>query len=208
MTRSGIPPAAINGDTRPRLPIEYCHTKAIDTFYELPKEELLSFPGPVQQILRGQAGHKLKIRVTRDQTTKAVLAKIIKARIADLHVFSPKTHFDWRVSVSLEMDWDGDLDQLVASGSANLQKSSPDRIKDRMSYTHTAYQIDLTKVTSTQGEKSRSNSTDTHELEIEVSSDDVRQQGKLAGSRMDNTYELLVQGFADNVRTLARLQPF
>jgi len=185
--------------------IDYKHTKAVDTFYDLPKEELLSLPGPVQQILREQPGHKLRLRVTRDLKTKAVIAKIIKARIADLHMFSPRTAFDWRISVSLEMDWDGDLDRLLGAEAAKGQKSAHDRIKDRVSYTQKAFQVDLTKVTWSQVEKGRK-SADTHELEVEVSSDMIRDLGKMAAVGADDSkYEQLVKAFADNVRMLARV---
>lgn len=185
--------------------IDYKHTKAVDTFYELPKEEMLSLPYPVQEVLREQPGHKLRLRVTRELKTKAVIAKIIKARIADLHVFSPLTAFDWRVSVSLEMDWNGDLERLLGAEGVKGQVSGHDRTKDRVSYTQKAFQVDLTKVTSSQMEKGRK-SADTHELEVEVSSDTIRHLGKLAAVGADDkNYERLVQAFADNVRMLTRL---
>jgi len=43
-----------------------------------------------------------------------------------------------------------------------------------------------------------------HELEIEVSSQEVRRQGLRAQSGEPNGYEELVRGFVDNVRVLAR----
>lgn len=43
-----------------------------------------------------------------------------------------------------------------------------------------------------------------HELEIEVSSDEVRRQGLLAQRGEISQYEDLVKGFVDNVRVLAR----
>lgn len=186
-----------------RVKIKYEHTKLVDTFYDLPREELQGLPGPIQQFLRSQPGRKPKLRVTRDVTTKEVKAKIIKVRIADLHVYSPRTEFDWRVSVSVELDWEGDLKALLASDPGS---SIRDRFKDRVSYQQGAYQIDLTKVIA-HSEKGRSDPT-TYELEIEVSSDTVRQQGKLTTSGGDNKYEDLVKGFVDNVRLLTRANGF
>lgn len=43
-----------------------------------------------------------------------------------------------------------------------------------------------------------------HELEIEVSSAEVRNQGLLAKAGEPNGYEDLIRGFVDNVRLLAR----
>ena len=43
-----------------------------------------------------------------------------------------------------------------------------------------------------------------HELEIEVSSAEVRKQGLLAKEGHPNDYEKLIRGFVDNVRLLAR----
>ena len=43
-----------------------------------------------------------------------------------------------------------------------------------------------------------------HELEIEVASQDIRTQGRLARDGQDNSFEQLVKGFADNVRVLVR----
>lgn len=43
-----------------------------------------------------------------------------------------------------------------------------------------------------------------HELEIEVASQEIRNQGQLARDGQPNQYEDLVKGFVDNVRILAR----
>lgn len=43
-----------------------------------------------------------------------------------------------------------------------------------------------------------------HELEIEISSAEVRRQGLLAQRGEISQYEDLVKGFVDNVRVLAR----
>ncbi|GBF66929.1 hypothetical protein TMEN_9652, partial [Trichophyton mentagrophytes] len=47
-----------------------------------------------------------------------------------------------------------------------------------------------------------------HELEIEISSAEIRRQGDLALSGdMNNQYEDLIKGFVDNIRVLARAVP-
>lgn len=101
------------------------------------------------------------------------------------------------------MNFDGALDDLVDKPPQQQQqhsssRSKADRNKDRMSYRHLAYQIDLTQVTATEGGPRE------HELEIEVSSAEARRQGRLALEGQANQYEELVRGFLDNIRILAR----
>jgi len=87
--------------------------------------------------------HKPKVRVTLDQKTGKVINTIIKTRIADLNVYSPKTAFDWRVSANIEMPYLGEIEGLQPSSD----RGGGDRNKDRLSYRHLAYHIDLTQVT-------------------------------------------------------------
>lgn len=56
------------------------------------------------------------------------------------------TIFDWRVSVNLEVSWEGDKRDLMELVERREGKR-PDRNKDRVSYRHSHYQIDLTQVT-------------------------------------------------------------
>lgn len=44
----------------------------------------------------------------------------------------------------------------------------------------------------------------THELEIEVSSAEIRKQGLLAKEGLPNDYERLIEGFVNNVRILVK----
>lgn len=47
-----------------------------------------------------------------------------------------------------------------------------------------------------------------HELEVEISADEIRRQGQLAmAGDPTNQYEDLVKGFLDNIRVLARAIP-
>ncbi|PYH93531.1 mRNA triphosphatase CET1 [Aspergillus ellipticus CBS 707.79] len=181
-----------------RVPLSYAHKKERDIFYEVSANEL---PPVIRQNLNPR--HKPKVRVTVDQRTGEVLAKIVKCRIADMDVHSPRTCVDWRISVNLEMSYDGDVSNLpVADGRGGR---GGDRNKDRMSYRHLAYQIDLTQVAKSEppvkGEFE-------HELEIEISAAEVRRQGQMAMTGdPKNQYEELVKGFVDNVRVLARAVP-
>ncbi|KAH0565662.1 hypothetical protein GP486_000936 [Trichoglossum hirsutum] len=181
---------------KPRIPMTYVHTRERDSFYELPPHAHNTLP----QSIRAQINprHKVKVRVTTDQKSGKTLAKIIKARVADLDVHSPRTQFDWRISVNLEMGYDGEIEGLVEGGDGG---SRADRNKDRMSYRHLAYQIDLTQVTPSD---STSKADKEHELEVEVSTAELRKQGQLARDTGSSAYEELVKGFVDNVRVLVR----
>lgn len=188
--------------SKPRIAMQYKHTHETDTFYELPKSEISQLPPSIQQqLLVGGGNSRPKLRITRDQKTGRIIAKILKTRIKDMQVYSPRTNFDWRISVNLEMNWEGDVDALVANSGE--QKRASDRNKDRMSYSHLCYQIDLTQVKPGVGGQ-RISGPAIHELEVEVASSEVRRQGKLALEGKSNRYEDIIKAFADNVRILAR----
>ena len=124
-----------------RIPLSYAHKKERDTFYEISPSEL---PPVIRQNLNPR--HKPRVRVTTDQRNGDVLAKIVKCRIADLDVLSPRTCVDFRISVNLEINYEGDVSHLTVVDSATDGGKARDRNKDRMSYRHLAYQVDLTQV--------------------------------------------------------------
>jgi len=124
----------------PRVPINYLHRRETDKFYKLSEAGKSTLPPAVQEKL----GRHVKVRVTHDQKTGNVIATIIKARLTDLHIYMPKSPLDCRISISLEMQYDGDMQELMNS---QVEERSPDRNKDRLSYTQSVYQIDLTQVT-------------------------------------------------------------
>ncbi|KAL6888050.1 CYTH-like domain-containing protein [Trichoderma evansii] len=133
-----------NNHNANRVPVIYKHRRETDRFFELPQEMHGHLPGCV----RARLGHRrnVRVRVTYDQKTNEVLNKIIKARVADIDLHMPMCPMDCRISINLEADWDGsveELEQLVA----NKGNQQPDRSKDRLSYTQGSYQIDLTQVT-------------------------------------------------------------
>jgi hypothetical protein len=202
-----------------RIPLSYAHKKERDSFYEISPSEL---PPVIRQNLNPR--HKPKVRVTVDQRTGEVLAKIVKCRIADMDVHSPRTSVDWRISVNLEMSYEGDVSHLPMVDSRGGRGG--DRSKDRMSYRHLAYQIDLTQVAKSEVSlpffRSLSPTSEPvltmtqpptkgdfeHELEIEASAAEIRRQGQLAmAGAPQNQYEDLVKGFVDNIRVLARAVP-
>ena len=129
-----------------RVRMDYKHTKETDTFYDLSQTGILALPQAITSATNHpRLGGKTKVRITRDQKTGKELAKIVKARIADVDVYSPQNQADWRISVNVEMDFKGDMRDLVEADKKDGKRT--DRNKDRMSYKHQAYQIDLTQVT-------------------------------------------------------------
>ncbi|KAL8991936.1 MAG: hypothetical protein Q9169_007519 [Polycauliona sp. 2 TL-2023] len=198
LAESQPPPPGTLLVREPRVPLTYIHTRLRDTFYDLTPDALNALPPSILNYVDRRK--RPKVRITTDQKDGTQLAKIIKIRISDREIFSPKTPFDWRVSVNLELNYEGDMRGLVET-TEGKERRRPDRNKDRVSYTHGPYQVDLTQVKPTevthQSEKE-------HELEIEVSAVALRQQIDLVLANKPNHYEDLVQGFVDNVRTLAR----
>jgi hypothetical protein len=132
---------------------------------------------------------------------------------------------DCRISINLEMNWDGSLEELEQL-SANKSDRQPDRNKDRLSYKQGHYQIDLTQVThavngpgvcfilssypTLLSQQANTNVQNTqrmdkeHELEIELNHLALLDQGRRAMSGAPHRYQELVEGFVDNVRLLAR----
>ena len=134
----------------------------------------------------------MRVRRTIDLKTNAART-IIKSRIADLEIYNPGTDFDYRISISIESPWDGNPEWLVARA-----ESGKDRIKDRMSYRHMAYQIDLTQVSHSDG------AIQQHELEVEISPNYLERELDNLRSNRPSRYEDVVRGLIDEVRLLCR----
>jgi polynucleotide 5'-triphosphatase len=104
-------------------PIRYDHYREIDFFH------------PAERGARG------KIRVTQDEKTGQIkpMGIIQKTRLADMNVFVPRRDFDFRISVNTEEPMP-------------LPQNPPthQRRKDRVSYKHQIFQIDLTQVKTAQ----------------------------------------------------------
>jgi polynucleotide 5'-triphosphatase len=131
-----------------RVTIEYLHRRERDEFFELPPSYNTNLPPAVQESLkdRNVFRNAQRLRISRDQKTNQILGKIIKARIADLDITFPGLPLDCRISVNFEMRVDSEMEEIMAIVTENRQ---PDRLKDRLSYTQSHYQIDLTQVTQT-----------------------------------------------------------
>ncbi|KAK3940003.1 CYTH-like domain-containing protein [Diplogelasinospora grovesii] len=198
-----LPPGA-----RPRVPIDYKRRLEVDRFFEIPaavRDSVLPacVAGPI-----AARGHNAKLRVTYDQKTNKVVAKIIKARLADISLHFPEHPLDCRISVNLEMDWPEPLegfDDFEKWGLTANQGSMPNRNKNRLSYTHSHYQVDLTQVTQVAPVPNGMQRQDQdHELEIEVAADVLLDQGRAALSGQPHQYVDLVEGLINNIRLLAR----
>lgn len=129
----------------PRVPIHYKHRREVDKFFELPISMQERLPSCVRRLIPSK--HTVKVRVTYDQKTRQVLAKIVKARIADLDLHIPNCPLDCRISINLEAAWDGPVEDIERTATPSGMDRLPDRNKDRLSYDQSHYQIDLTQVT-------------------------------------------------------------
>ena len=174
-----------------RMPIEYRHARETDQFYELNAEGISALPPSITPFLDHR--HKPRVRITSDRDTLKPTARIIKSRIADIEIFNPATDFDYRISISVESPWDGDNRHLIP-----LKEQGMERNKDRVSYRHVGYQIDLTQVSYPDGVKQQ------HELEVEISTEQIKLELANLKAQRPSNYETLVKGFIDNVRILCR----
>ena len=123
-----------------RVPMDYKHTHEVDTSYELSPQGELQLPLRLQSVSR----KRQRVRVTTDEKTGEELAKIVKTRVADIDIYNPRFAFDWRISVNIEMDCKMEKNFFVEVPGENGKAA--ERRKDRVSYKHLAYQIDLTQV--------------------------------------------------------------
>lgn len=131
-----------------RVQIDYKHRREIDRFFDLTPEMLNQLPACVRS--RFGQGKRPRVRVTHDQQKGVLLGKIVKARVCDIDLHMPNSAMDCRISINLEMNWDGSLEELEAANPPDARQ--PDRNKDRLSYSHGLYQIDLTQVTQGQAQ--------------------------------------------------------
>ncbi|SAM83545.1 related to CTL1-RNA 5`-triphosphatase with manganese-or cobalt-dependent NTPase activities [Ustilago bromivora] len=143
-----------------------------------------------------------KVRVTRDAETLAIKPGGIvqKQRIADLNIHCPNRLFDYRISISVE-----NPAEEPASDHVSLRE------KNRLSYTHQNFIVDLTQVTVPEKPQEP-----IHELEIEIR--DVAQlmqaaerakangpsNGSGAGGQGWTPFDDQVLIFLNNIRMLIR----
>ncbi|KAI0662329.1 mRNA capping enzyme [Cubamyces menziesii] len=163
----------------PASTLAYQHLHLIDNFYA------------------PESGRGEKIRVTRNEKTGEVLATVRKIRLADLNIYSPKRAADWRISVNLEVPVPPPLGSPTHS-----------RKKDRMSYSHEEFVIDLTQVTATSGPNSKPEVL--HELELELARPEyllatAAKRGDPNASELERgAFDELIRAFVNNARILVR----
>ncbi|KAL8414454.1 hypothetical protein RB594_005623 [Gaeumannomyces avenae] len=202
------PPIAAAGS---RVEITYKHNREVDRFFELPRELEGRLPSVMRHYNHAQGRRSLKVRVTYERQRAAdgstvLVAKrqIMKARVADLSIHFPRHSMDCRISVNLEMPWDGPASEIEEIGTHDPARA-PDREKDRLSYEQGPYQIDLTQVTQKIiGIANKAQTKREHELEIELNAGLVLKQGDLLMSNSPHNYSELIEGMVDNVRLLVQ----
>ena len=172
-----------------RVAMRYEHTKERDVFYAFSDNAFDYLPNCARNIL--VPSNRTRIRVTKDQFGKAA-SKIVKHRVQDLDIYSPRTDFDYRVSINLEFPYTGDVDQLVEATERGNKK---ERVKDRVTYWHQDYRIDFT-----QAKLSDLPSDWSHELEIELDENKLWTDGKRDRADLDE----YVEGLVNNLRILSR----
>lgn len=184
-----------------RVPIQYKHTRETDYFYDIPQGALhLIDPVVLEFHNRTGARGAPRLRVTRDNASEAITAVIIKTRVANIEIRCPNDDFDFRVSISLETQWQGDNWQSFPEHLDQGVRTT--RSKDRLSYRHQGFLVDLTQVTpfARQGEKAEK----VHELEIEMDTDRLIGEGYRNARGEVNEYEKLVHVFLNNVKVVNR----
>lgn len=160
--------------------IEYAHSHLVDSFYasENPRD-------------------REKIRVTRNEKTGDVIATVKKIRLGNLDVYSPKRAADWRISVNVEVPVQHPLGSPTHS-----------RRKDRISYSHEEFVVDLTQVTSYGAAGPQPEII--HELELEFANSRLlaaaaARRGDESVSELErSTFDELIRAFVNNARILVR----
>lgn len=197
-----------------RVPMTYSHPVVTDSFHHLSPYAKQLIPPALQRYIKPK--QDVRIRVTTDKSSGRVLARLVKLKVADLHIYNPPVQ-DCRITINVEVNLNRpgvDPDALIAADDAQRGNQAP-RLKDRMSYKHLAYAIDLTKVD--QDGKQTCHPTEAmssncphlgmpskFELEQEVDANILRQQMQLAGDGKPNAFGDIVSGFLDNLVFLMR----
>lgn len=140
--------------------------------------------------------------MTRDTKTGAVVAAIIKVKVANLEIHFPTQELDVRISVNVEVDYKGSLDDLEYNQEEGRRQ--PNRVKDRLCYHHQFCEVDLTQVTKV--EDGGKGGSKTHEVEIELDAAAVRREGRMLKEGGPTKFEELVTTFMNHIRELVRTQ--
>lgn len=164
----------------PSTTLAYDHLRLVDSFY--------SSEG---------SGDRDKIRVTRNEKTNEVIESLRKVRLGNLDIYSPKRAADWRISVNVEVPVKHPI------GTATLK-----RRKDRMSYSHEEFRIDLTQVTSQAAQSQQPEIL--HELELEFArpalllATAAKRNDENVTEHERSAFDELIRAFVNNARILVR----
>lgn len=176
--------------------ILFDHPKENDEFFALSEEGKAHLDPGLLQWIHNSANRsrgEIKVRRTVDKGTYEPKRTIIKTRIADMEIYNPNFQFDYRISISLETDWKGRDEWLVRL------PESRGRNKDRMSYRHMMFQVDLTQVSHDDDPYRKE-----HELEVEIATESIRAELVKLRNGEPSQYEEMIRGLVDNVRLLSR----
>ncbi|KAF2790025.1 mRNA triphosphatase CET1 [Melanomma pulvis-pyrius CBS 109.77] len=177
-----------------RSSVNYKHTHEVDMFYDLDRAGYEQLP-PLTRHLIANSGRQ-RVRVTRDAKTNQVIRKIIKHRVANLEISSPKTEWDYRIGINLEIMFPGDIETLIPVVENGKTLESMERKKDRVSYSWLgAYQIDLTQVSQGQSKN--------HELELELNGEVMLRAAENV-KEDPSDFEGMITGMLNNLRVLSR----
>ncbi|KAH0163861.1 mRNA triphosphatase CET1, partial [Aureobasidium melanogenum] len=181
--------------------LDYKHRYEIDSFAQLSAAGFDALPQSALNYLDQARQPRLRTSINERAPagTDPVIARIVKIRLADLDIFVPGSPFDCRISINIEVDMHRpgiDPTAIVEGGDTKIGE----RKKDRLSYTHSVYSVDLTQVKSADGRK-------IHELEIEVDAIKLREQAEREAAGQPSGYGDIVQGLVNNIFTLMRV-PF
>lgn len=176
--------------------LDYKHRYEIDSFAQLSAAGFDALPRSALNYLDQARQPRLRTSVNERAPagTDPVIARIVKIRLADLDIFCPGSPFDCRISINIEVDMHRpgiDPTAIVEGGDTKIGE----RKKDRLSYTHSVYSVDLTQVKSADGRK-------VHELEIEVDAKELREQAEREAAGQPSGFGDMVQGLVNNMLTL------
>lgn len=183
-----------------RVPMDYTHPRENDSFLTLSPAGFSALPRAFQQ--RTHRHRDLKLRTSTDATSGQVTARIVKIDVAHLHIFNPQGDYDARISLNLEahlLHSPLHLKELTIEPTAE-KPAPPERKKDRLSYKHLAYSVDLTRV-DVQGLNAK------YELEVEVNAPVLRGQMERGERGEESAFGEVVSGFLDDVVFLMRQRP-
>lgn len=199
----------------PSSPLEYTHLHLVDSFFQSDDQR-----------------NREKIRVTRNDKTGEAIASMQKVRLGSLDIYSPKRSADWRISVNMEIPGTSGDTALTHVFGLILHTVPPPvgtptltRKKDRLSYSHEEFVVDLTQVTSSSGPNSKVSASHflmsssathcsqpeiLHELEVEIARPEyllatANKRGDPNVSEVErNAFDELIRAFVNNARILVR----